>query len=398
MPSRCFHHKRRHGCSNCKQRKIRCQEERPSCQNCIRLGGRCSFLDADHVERLATPPPAQQQPCADLGQTSLQFHLTPANLHHYDVELMIHYSTRTCLTVTDEVDLFPTWQSTIPALASSFPFLEHGLLALSAMHRRLTSLPHLRPLYTELARHHQGKALESYIPQLETITEESCPALFAFSSILPALSYSFLQSVESDLQGEDYVTRFVETWNFLMGATVVAKEAAAWIRQSILSPLLTLKSLENVLPCLSDEPHIALQGLVDQIAVDGWSSTPKGQDQNESPLAATQSVQLKQNDTYKSSIEMLSNAFHTKDGKPPRLGAVIGWPVFVDKDFLQLLKRRDPMALTILAHYGAALHSFNGFWWLQDLGVRLVQSVSQILGSDFSQHLRWPLAKVSSAD
>ena len=204
--------------------------------------------------------------------------------------------------------------------------------------------------------------------------------------------------MDEDLQGEDYVTRFVETWKFLMGATVVASEAKAWIRQSILSPLVSLRSLENVLPGLSDETNIALQGLVDQIEADRPSSTPKGQGEEESPAAAVQSVQLKQNDICKQSIEMLSNAFPTKDGKPPLLGAVIGWPVFVDKAFLQLLQQRDAMALTILAYYGAALHSFNGFWWLQNLGVRLVESVSQILGSDSSQHLQWPLAQVSSVD
>ena len=93
---------------------------------------------------------------------------------------------------------------------------------------------------------------------------------------------------------------------------------------------------------------------------------------------------------------MLSNAFPTEDGKPPRLGGVIGWPVFNDKDFLQLLRKKDDMALIVLAYYGAALHSFNSFWWLESLGARPVQSVSQTLASDSSPILQWPLKRVSS--
>lgn len=92
---------------------------------------------------------------------------------------------------------------------------------------------------------------------------------------------------------------------------------------------------------------------------------------------------------------MLSNAFPTNTNQPPRLPAVIGWPVFTEGGFVQLLARKDPMALIILAYYGAALHTLSGFWWLQGLGARLVQAVSKVLGPDSSPLFLWPLTETS---
>lgn len=98
---------------------------------------------------------------------------------------------------------------------------------------------------------------------------------------------------------------------------------------------------------------------------------------------------------YQDSIEMLSNAFPTTDGQPARLGAVIGWPVFTDRRFLDLLRHNDPLALIVLAYYGRALHAFSGIWWIHGLGQRLVQAVSQILGADYRPLLNWPLQGVA---
>lgn len=395
MPSRRSHQKRRHGCANCKQRRIRCGEERPSCQNCGRLGSRCSYLELDQEHALPNPV-VQQELGAGQGSTHLQACLTTEDPHAHDGELINHYSNSTCLTVTDDVLHFPIWQVVVPEIAQSYPFLRHGLLALSAMHLRLTSCPSKRLLYTELAHQHQGEALKSYIPQLQMITEESCPALFAFSTILSALSYSFLQSEESDLQGEEYITRFLEIWKFLYGATVVATESKRWIRQSVLSPLVTLRSLENVLPHLDADPQVALQTLLEHIKMHGISSTSEKQIQLSPRITTASTKPTNQGNLYESSILLLSNAFPTADGKPPLLGAVIGWPIFIGKGFLELLREKDSAALIVLAYYGVALHSFNNFWWLGGLGTRLVRLISQTLGSDASPILQWPLKKVSS--
>ena len=43
MPSRAFHHKGRHGCTNCKERRKRCDQIKPTCGRCARRGNSCTY-------------------------------------------------------------------------------------------------------------------------------------------------------------------------------------------------------------------------------------------------------------------------------------------------------------------------------------------------------------------
>lgn len=40
------HTKSRRGCFNCKRRKVKCQESRPECSNCTRIGLDCEYPDS----------------------------------------------------------------------------------------------------------------------------------------------------------------------------------------------------------------------------------------------------------------------------------------------------------------------------------------------------------------
>lgn len=172
---------------------------------------------------------------------------------------MAHYSTRVYLTATDEAQRLTAWQITIPRLALSCQYLRHGLLAFSAMHFRLACPQHRQSFYADLARQHLAKALDLYIPHLRSNTEGSCAALFAFSTLVPALSYSFLQAVDTDLQGEDFIRQFLCIWNYLHGAKLVAHEARPWIHQSVISSLVTLRKLEDRTPYVEEDTRMALQ-------------------------------------------------------------------------------------------------------------------------------------------
>ncbi|QRD87522.1 hypothetical protein F9C07_505 [Aspergillus flavus] len=44
MAIRRAHRKSRHGCTNCKQRRVKCDETRPYCQNCTRRNNTCVYV------------------------------------------------------------------------------------------------------------------------------------------------------------------------------------------------------------------------------------------------------------------------------------------------------------------------------------------------------------------
>ncbi|KAL8870447.1 MAG: hypothetical protein Q9174_003516 [Haloplaca sp. 1 TL-2023] len=306
---------------------------------------------------------------------------------------MSHYATVACLTTTDDPKALTAWQSTLPSMALSCPYLRHGLLALSAMHSsRLELAQYHQIMYFAAARTHFGKALNAYIPQVKITSEESCPSLFAFAIIVPILSWSFLQTIDMDLHGNAFLDQFIGVWNFLLGAAAVAHGGRRWIHQSSMSSMVTMRHLDNVISELAPSPRIALQALLDRIEQQGTAINPS--DDRIYTLPLDPAVETK---IYRNSIEMLSNSFPTAAGEPARLGATIGWPVFIDPDFLRLLKQYDPMALVITAHYGAALHAFSGFWWLKGLGSRLTEAIYQVLGEGYRPALEWSLQQVAQS-
>ncbi|KAL8955049.1 MAG: hypothetical protein Q9183_006814 [Haloplaca sp. 2 TL-2023] len=276
-------------------------------------------------------------------------------------------------------------------MALSCSYLRHGLLALSAMHYSYLELgPHQTTVYLASARSHFGQALNAYIPQVKTTTEESCPSLFAFATIVPILSWSFLQTIDTDLHGRAFLDQFTGVWNFLLGAAAVAHGGRRWIHQSSMSSLVTMRHLDNNLSELAYGPGLALQSLLDRI-----EQTDTTLDAMNSHVRDTSIEQASVTHVYRKSVEMLSNSFPRVTGEPARLGAAIGWPVFIDPDFLRLLKQDDPMALIITAHYGAALHAFSDFWWLERLGSLLTESIHQVLGESHRPALEWPLRQVA---
>ncbi|KAI5950404.1 UPC2 [Candida margitis] len=52
-----YHQKSRHGCSTCKRRRVKCDEQKPLCGNCVKLSLECGYLHMDAEESL---PPAKK--------------------------------------------------------------------------------------------------------------------------------------------------------------------------------------------------------------------------------------------------------------------------------------------------------------------------------------------------
>ena len=387
MPSRRFHHKSRHGCTNCKQRKIRCAEERPTCANCNRLGGRCSFLDSDPTGG----PLVNSSPESSTGtpQASGASVHTPEgkteNLEQYDEELIRRWSEATCFTMNDRLEAISMWQVTVPALASNYPFLRHGLLALSSMHLRYTSPLPLQSRYLDLASEHQGYALAGYIPALRTITPENCHPLFGFSALLLSIQYSFIAAMDDEVEHEEVLNEVTSVFDYVIGATVIAHQARDWLPQGSLRRLMSRRSQpSNILDQLLQGPQDALRNLT--AYVNQLAGAPKVDLNNE----ISNRVAI-----YMHSIDMLTNAFPKQDAVHRVFDDMIGWPHFVGGGLLRLLKDRDPVTLVILAHYGVALSAFNDCWWLEGVGARLIRAVASVLDLSFFTLIDWPVSMIT---
>lgn len=301
-----------------------------------------------------------------------------------DLELMHHYSTSTCFTMSDMFVNLQTWQYAVPKLAFKHEFLLHGLLALSALHMSHVEVHAPSSTYGKLARNHQSIALSSYIPLLQSINEDNSDALFAFSAILGATSFAFLQQPEEQQSSHEFVKSVIDVFELLVGSTVIAIEGRSWLTNGDLSNLLgphpfLVREISNCSP----DAKASLEAIVS--AARPMTGSPASEHSNAEELWSI----------YATSTEQLTGLFPATPDRPVPMEKVIGWPALAGSLLISRLKQYDPAALIILAHYGAALHVNDHIWYLKGLGNRLARAVLDIVDEEWRPYLSWPLGRTS---
>ncbi|KAL2822627.1 hypothetical protein BJX63DRAFT_127153 [Aspergillus granulosus] len=151
------HKKSRNGCMECKRRRIKCDEAKPSCSRCILTKQDCIYqptspttqaqASADALEQnaepsLFLPPPsphsavsASPSPSYEMPKLSPGPLITPTqqfNLDTTDAGLYHHYLQHTSRTLTDNQRDFHALQICMPTLALRSKTVYHSILAVSA--------------------------------------------------------------------------------------------------------------------------------------------------------------------------------------------------------------------------------------------------------------------------
>ena len=414
MPSRRLHQKTRHGCNQCKARKVKasqtlsnsegafnlicpkqCDENRLGCSRCIRSGAQCSLVELQpsgltlvkprptgseltptgepHLGSLEVPSSHFRRPSSqgDAVEAPLSLQIPiRSQLSLLDLELMHHYSTITCFEISRIPAKQSTWQISVPREALTYPFLMHALLAVSAAH-----LMHIRPsrqhIYEEAATKHQNLALTSSIPFLNNITPINCHALFALSNIVSVLSLVFPHPSAPPLSGlpSDPLDTILEFFTVIRGVKTVLSSAEEWIAQGPLATF-TQHNWEPSLAPLADDVKAAFECLERRV-----------EEAADEPVLC---------EAYARAIQRLKVAFQTDELIRDEPGLAFIWPVVVPEGYMMGLRNRTPMALAILGHYAVLLHSSNGPWWLEGRGRLLLEAVCQVLPSEWLSAVDWP--------
>ncbi len=78
---------------------------------------------------------------------------------------------------------------------------------------------------------------------------------------------------------------------------------------------------------------------------------------------------------------------------------VLPFPIMLKEDYITEMSEGKPMALVILAHYGALLHSLRNHLWMKGRGRQVVDAVRQeVDGMEWRDCLDWPVRQVVSRD
>ena len=373
-----------------------CDENRPACSRCIRFGAQCSLVDLQPSGLpLLKPGPTGSESFSPTGELSSGSSEVPSGhfqrpssqaaaveaslrlqipirseLGLLDLELIHHYSTVTCFELSKIPSKHPTWQIAVPREALTYHFLMHALLAISAVHL-MHMCPSKQHIYEEAATRHRNLALTSSVPFLNTITPINCHALFALSSIVSVLSLIFPHPSPPTGLGlpSDPLDTTLEFFMVIRGVKTVLSSAQEWIAQGPLATLTQYNWQPSLVP-LADDVKAAFERL--ESRMEGAAEEPA--------LC----------EAYARAIQRLKVAFQTDKVIRDEPGLAFTWPVLVPERYVMELGNRKPMALAVLGHYAVLLHSNNGTWWLEGRGRLLLDTVLQLLPSEWLSAVDWP--------
>ena len=368
MPLRRSHTKSHHGCSNCKQRRIKCDETRPSCGSCRKKGLSCSFNNSQgHPRPQNLDEHAQRR--GNEGTSVLPLG---------ELELLHHWHTVTAPSLAQNEILNEGLQTHVPREGLSHPFLMHGILAISALHLSQQFSGSRREIYTETAMRHHSWALSLCVPLLSNVTPENCQSLYACSILIA--TFSFASQGLSIYRPSMHISEVIKIFRLVRGTASIVEQARSWIEQSDMRILLALIRYAQWTPGSRHvhTVHTQLETLLNQ-----------QEDELQSPqLPGSSKVVIIRStrhllDVFDSCIASDNQA------------TILAWPAVVDSEFLDLMQQREPWALVMLAYYGAVLHLTTRAWWIEGWGKFLVNLAAGYLDDHTRSAIAWPIAVVN---
>jgi hypothetical protein len=292
-----------------------------------------------------------------------------------DLELLHHFSTTVYLTLSDGPAIRTMWQIELPKVAIAHPCLMHSILGISALHLVHYS-PERNERYRKAAVHHQDTAVAALRALLQQVDSENCDAICATATLTALFAAGLHQTPGSESEITP-LEGLLEVGELGRGVHVVINAAMKWIRKGSMAPMVNLVPWDFP-PPLAPDIVIALQEL----------------DVMVSSAATTEADKM----TYLSSIRILKQTFDATALNAHHPPIVFSWLVFIDRNFFNMIKEKDPISLVILSHYGVVLQGSAQQWWSDNWGLQILKLVAEILEQSSLQKylpmLAWPARRV----
>ncbi|KAH7020722.1 uncharacterized protein B0I36DRAFT_387590 [Microdochium trichocladiopsis] len=364
------HHKSRLGCKNCKLRKIKCDEAKPSCSNCRRRQVACDFTAG------GTPQPS----------------LSPSGLNMADLELLHNYTTTTYLTLADNLILREFYRTTIVQVGFDCDYVMRAILAVSSLH-----LAHNRrdrqDHYHTLAIMHQQAASQTAMPLLLNADPDSARKLFLFTIMTNYYALGWRHApgdtlfLGSGTSGGSGAPSEFPDWIYFQRGTKGLIELAGVPEQGPLRPLFTFAGERYM---LREVPETAVP-----------SAARARLEELGSVIASRSHVaaDARLRHAYALAIEELKKSFLQaellqRDGSGYEMMDAFIWVYLVADDLLPLLRVPTYEAVAVFAYFCVLLHTLEGHWWMQGWALRLVSQAYEILDEEGRLWTRWAMDEV----
>ncbi|KAH7131255.1 hypothetical protein EDB81DRAFT_808217 [Dactylonectria macrodidyma] len=410
------HRKSRDGCVSCKRRKVKCDEEKPSCANCIRFSIPCSFVPlpsqelspqgpaGDNVAPPRRGPGRPRKDWATIARPLLQametFEIskpsltplkhTPCSLNVTDAELLLHYTSRTAATLAGSDDLTSSmamfWARNVPQMGLSYHFVFHFAYSLAGYH-----LAYLQPIdsdsrthYRAVGRHYAEMGLNLLNTTHPSINESNCGALYVAAILMCYCAVAEGPMGTNDLLVCNVGDGAAQFW-------LPRIQGVRLIRQMVEPATLFTGLTEPLGMSGGNEMGLKPMDLLDGIIHLGWTEPLNKLKvwivSHESPdtviyiqaLASLSAVYEANYGNGNGGRDASSGDFH-----------VLGWLYRLPDIFVARLQRKEPNALLVLAYYSPLLMSLDMCWFLDGWAQHLLTSIRGMLSHELTSWLEWP--------
>ncbi|KAJ5174205.1 uncharacterized protein N7482_000082 [Penicillium canariense] len=381
MPPRRAHTKSRNGCDQCKRRRVKCDEQGPPCSNCISREINCTYLRAPPRNapgiRQHDPAPARElgtpRPLAPISPAS-----TPSAISGVrDLELMHKFATETFSSLCTAESEYDVWQLVIPRLALQYDFLMNGILALASLHLATTTEPPTSLAYVDTALQYHNLSFAPFRAAIDNLTPQNCEAVLAQSIVTTVIGIALPRVTAPRDENSNMTENISIVFELLQGVKRIIHIGRPWIKIHLWSRQKALS------PSGPTELDTDASTAFDRLAL-----------LNEATLASIDTDQYRIN---KDVIEHLRHCYtlYVNSQDPAN---VLAWLAAVDKEFVDNVRRRQPLALLVLMHWGVLLGELDGrWWWARNSGKALVLELLQVLrpgDTRWTESLSWPQEKM----
>ncbi|CAG9990080.1 unnamed protein product [Clonostachys byssicola] len=397
------HRKSRGGCKECKRRKIKCDETRPSCFNCTRYSVQCNYAADKSKQDGIWSPPAQSSNSPPLDLSSEGFQQTRdqsspgfspfdspsitqlGQSWGRDLELMHHYCTVTSNTMACQESARHVWRVVFPQMGYVHEFVMHGILSLAALHKAYL-IPDKRNVYLTLSSFHHSIGQQTFTSLLPDVNCSNWQPVFCFATII--IAYVMTLSTQPSCHSQPETTpisRVLELFSVTKGIRSILLPFIPQLNDTRLAPLVTSVWLLSIDGALDPKPSLE-QSVLPGDTFNALSClrhvlcehTPAYKKADYEKAVATLEISAVQTVCADVNVEV---------------GAVLLWPFFLPDSIIADTRERKPLALVILSYYAVYIHTLDkSYWFLRDWGRRLLNDIEKHIGDAelFRELLEWP--------
>lgn len=308
-----------------------------------------------------------------------------------DCELLIHFVSSTGPSFVSTRDRKPDdpivkfWTHNVPRIGLSHHFVLHLMFAVAGLH-----LAYLRPndpgkrVYEALARDHLSTGLAEMTESLGRLDGDSHGALYVGATLVCYCTFAAGPIGRSDLLLCDVDGTDPARWIPLIRGLKHVREAAdpAKLWAGLMSPLAPSGKALGL-----SGPTFARDGFPKVDWVSQFEDLRELIAQTDEP----------DRDVYSRCFESLRGIYAAtygdSDGRydgPPDNQFVHGWLYRIENGYVASLRRKEPLALILLAHFALLLRTMKDDWFMDGWMEHLLSRTREYIPRDLEHWVRWP--------